>query len=93
MAMKSTYSPDEFGALIGKTTKLCSVGIEWAQSVSFFAQRRYYTHNQYLQITGQKAKKQRLVVYCSGIKASQKNDLSSQKNAMESFVSQIAYGD
>ena len=47
--------------------------------------RRYYTHDQYLQVTGQKAKKRLLVTYCRVSSAGQKKDLISQKNAVESF--------
>jgi putative resolvase len=47
--------------------------------------RRYYTYDQYLQMTGRKAKRQQLVVYCRVSSASQKKDLISQKKAVESF--------
>ena len=48
-------------------------------------ERRYYTHDQYLQIIGKKAKNRRLVTYCQSTIAGQKKDLISQKNAVESF--------
>ncbi len=85
--MKNTYSPREFGSLICKTTKTLQrwdrMGILKAHRS--ITQRRYYTHDQYLQITGQKAKKRQLAAYCRVSSASQKKDLISQKNAVESF--------
>ena len=85
--MKNTYSPGEFGLLIGKTTKTLQrwdrIGILKAHRS--ITQRRYYTHDQYLKITGQKAKKRQMVSYCRVSSASQKRDLISQKNAVESF--------
>ncbi len=63
--MKNIYSPREFGSLVGRTTQTLQrwdrIGILKAhRSVT---QRRYYTHDQYLQITGQKVKKRKLVTY------------------------------
>lgn len=87
MAMKNTYSPGEFGLLIGKTTKTLQrwdrIGILKAHRS--ITQRRYYTHDQYLQITGQKAKKRQVIAYCRVSSSNQKKDLISQKNAVESF--------
>ena len=85
--MKNTYSPANFGSLIGKTTKTLQ---RWDRQGILKAHRsitnrRYYTHDQYVQITGQKAKKRRLITYCRVSSASQKKDLISQKNAVESF--------
>ena len=85
--MKNTYSPREFGALVGKTTKTLQ---RWDRKGILKAHRsitarRYYTHDQYVQITGQKAKKRKLVIYCRVSSADQKKDLISQKNAVESF--------
>lgn len=85
--MKNTYSPGEFGALIGKTTKTLQ---RWDRKGILKAHRsithrRYYTHDQYALVTGQKAKKRRLITYCRVSSAGQKKDLISQKNAVESF--------
>src|ERR1700690_1711310 len=85
--MKNTYSPAKFGLLVGKTTKTLQ---RWDRKGILKAhrsitQRRYYTHDQYLQVTGQKTKKRQLITYCRVSSASQKKDLISQKNAVESF--------
>jgi putative resolvase len=85
--MKHTYSPGEFGALIGKTTKTLQ---RWDRRGILKAQRsithrRYYTHDQYVSVTGQKAKKRQLISYCRVSSVGQKKDLISQKNAVESF--------
>ena len=85
--MKKTYSPRQFGLLIGKTTKTLQ---RWDRKNILKAHRsitdrRYYTHDQYVQVTGQKAKKRKLVTYCRVSSAGQKKDLTSQKNAVESF--------
>ena len=87
MPMKNTYSPAKFGLLVGKTTKTLQ---RWDRKGILKAhrsitQRRYYTHDQYLQVTGQKTKKRQLITYCRVSSASQKKDLISQKNAVESF--------
>src|SRR3990167_10390980 len=87
MRMKSIYSPREFGLLVGRTTKTLQ---RWdregtLQSARSITERRYYTHDQYLQIIGKKAKNRRLVTYCQSTIAGQKKDLISQKNAVESF--------
>ncbi len=85
--MKNTYSPGEFGLLIGRTTKTLQ---RWDRKGILKAHRsitgrRYYTHDQYVETTGQKAKKRQLVTYCRVSSAGQKKDLISQKNAVESF--------
>jgi putative resolvase len=85
--MKNTYSPKEFGALIGRVTITLQ---RWDREGILKAHRtltgrRYYTHDQYLQVIGQKAKKRILVVYCRVSSAGQKQDLISQRKAVESF--------
>jgi predicted site-specific integrase-resolvase len=85
--MKHTYSPKEFGSLIGRTTKTLQrwdrVGILKAhRSVT---QRRYYTHDQYVEMIGQKAKKTKRIIYCRVSSNGQKKDLRSQKQAVEAF--------
>jgi predicted site-specific integrase-resolvase len=85
--MKNTYPPREFGLLIGRTTKTLQ---RWDRKGIFKAHRsitgrRYYTHDQYALMIGQKAKKRQLVTYCRVSSAGQKKDLISQRNAVESF--------
>lgn len=87
MPMKSTYSPKEFGLLVGKTTKTLQ---RWDREGILKAHRsithrRYYTHDQYLSVTGQKVKKRKLLTYCRVSSAGQKKDLILQKKAVESF--------
>jgi putative resolvase len=55
--MKSTYSPKQFGSLIGRTTKTLQ---KWDRDGILKAHRsitnrRYYTHDQYLEVIGRKA--------------------------------------
>lgn len=85
--MKSTYSPKEFGSLIGRTTHTLQ---RWDRAGILKAHRtltgrRYYTHDQYHEVVGQKAKARSLVTYCRVSSAGQKKDLISQRNAVESF--------
>ena len=85
--MKNTYSPREFGALIGRsviTLQRCDrQGIMKAGRTP--TDRRYYTHEQYLQYIGQKAVQKKIVVYCRVSSAGQKKDLAAQKEAVEQF--------
>jgi predicted site-specific integrase-resolvase len=85
--MKHTYSPKEFGALIGRTTKTLQ---RWDRTGILKAHRsithrRYYTHDQYVEIIGQKSKKQKRITYCRVSSIGQKKDLLSQKKAVEAF--------
>ena len=87
MLMKTTYSPAKFGSLIGRTTTTLQ---RWdregiLKSHRTITNRRYYTHEQYLQVMGQKTKHRKLVTYCRVSSASQKKDLFSQRKAVESF--------
>ena len=47
--------------------------------------RRYYNHEQYLQVIGQKAVEQIIIRYCRVSSSGQKGDLASQKRAVEQF--------
>ena len=47
--------------------------------------RRYYTHEDYLSIVGQKPASKIRITYCRVSSASQKKDLGSQKEALEKF--------
>jgi putative resolvase len=82
-----TYAPREFGKLIARTTQTLQrwdrLGILKAHRTP--TNRRYYTHDQYLQVIGQKAKEPKIVTYCRVSSAGQKTDLESQKKAVEQF--------
>ncbi len=85
--MNKTYKPREFGKLISRTTQTLQrwdrAGILTVLRTS--TNRRYSTHDQYLQIIGQKAKEQKTVAYSRVSGAGQKADLESQKKALEQF--------
>jgi putative resolvase len=85
--MKNTYSPKEFGQLIGKAVITLQ---RWDRDGTLPAfrslkDRRYYTHDQYLQYIGQKATEKRIVTYCRVSSSGQKKDLLSQREAVEQF--------
>lgn len=85
--MKSTYSPYEFGLLIGRTVKTLQ---RWDREGVLKAHRtvtnrRYYTHDQYLSLIGQKSKNPHIVLYCRVSSVAQKKDLISQIEAVEAF--------
>lgn len=87
MRVDKTYRPHEFAKLISRTTQTLQrwdrVGILKARRTP--TNRRYYTHDQYLQIIGQKATERQIVVYYRVSSATQKTDLASQKAAIEQF--------
>ncbi len=85
--MKPTYSPKEFGRLIGRTTNTLQ---RWDRQEILKAHRtptdrRYYTHDQYLKVMGKKAASRYIVTYCRVSSAGQKKDLISQRNAVDFF--------
>jgi putative resolvase len=85
--MKNTYSPKQFGSLIGRTTKTLQ---KWDRDDILKAHRsitnrRYYTHDQYLQVVGRKSVTKKLITYCRVSSSGQKNDLISQRKAIEAF--------
>lgn len=85
--MKNTYSPKEFGKLIGKAVITLQ---RWDRDGTLTAyrnpkDRRYYTHEQYLHYIGQKAVNKRIVTYCRVSSSGQKKDLQSQRDAVEQF--------
>ena len=87
MIMKNIYSPKSFGLLIGRTTNSLQ---RWDRAGILIAHRsvtgrRYYTHDQYLQVIGQKTKERKIVSYCRVSSSGQKKDLVSQRNALEAF--------
>ncbi len=89
--MKTTYSPKEFGALIGKAVLTLQ---KWDRKGILKAHRsptnrRYYTHDQYLQYRGLVAQEQGLtIVYARVSGVAQKPDLANQINALEAYCKQ-----
>jgi putative resolvase len=89
--MDKTYSPKEFGKLIGRTTNTLQ---KWDRKGILHAQRsptnrRYYTHDQYLQYRGVVAQEQGLtIVYSRVSSVAQKLDLINQVTALEVYCKQ-----
>ena len=89
--MKTTYSPKEFGALIGKSVLTLQ---KWDRKGILKAHRsptnrRYYTHDQYLQYRGLVAQEHGLtIVYARVSGGAQKPDLANQINALEAYCKQ-----
>jgi putative resolvase len=89
--MEHTYSPQEFGKLIGRTTNTLQ---KWDRKGILQAHRsptnrRYYTHDQYLQYRGLVAQEQGLtIVYTRVSGVAQKLDLANQIKALESYCKQ-----
>jgi putative resolvase len=87
--MSSTYTPKEFGALIGKATKTLQ---KWDRDGKLVAHRspvtnrRFYTHDQYLEYMGLKAQeKGQTIVYVRVSTAAQKPDLLNQLEALKTY--------
>jgi predicted site-specific integrase-resolvase len=85
--MKNTYFPKQFGSLIGRTTKTLQ---KWDRDGILKAHRsitnrRYYTHDQYLDVARKKPITKKLITYCRVSSAGQRNDLISQRKAIEAF--------
>ncbi|MDD4932061.1 MAG: IS607 family transposase [Methylacidiphilaceae bacterium] len=81
------YSPKQFGSLIGRSVNTLQ---RWDREGVLPAQRsptnrRYYTHEDYLRVIGQKAAVRRLVTYARVSSAGQKGDLKNQREALEAF--------
>jgi predicted site-specific integrase-resolvase len=92
--MDNTYSPKEFGKLIGRTTNTLQ---KWDREGKLNAHRspttnrRYYTHDQYLQYRGLVAEDQGLtIVYTRVLGVAQKPDLANQVRALEAYCKQHA---
>ncbi len=89
--MDNTYSPKEFGKLIGRTTNTLQ---KWDRQGILKAHRsptnrRYYTHDQYLQYRGLVAQEQGLTIVYSRVSGvAQKHDLVKQINALETYCKQ-----
>jgi putative resolvase len=86
--MENTYSPKEFGQLIGRATKTLQ---KWDRKGVLKAHRsptnrRYYTHDQYLAYRGLVAQEQDLtIVYTRVSGVAQKLDLANQVKALETY--------
>jgi len=85
--MTTIYSPREFAKLVGRTPPTLR---RWEKQGIITAHRtptnrRYYTYEQYLALTGKKAQECLVVVYSRVSSAGQRNDLQSQKLAIEQF--------
>ncbi|UKA04907.1 IS607 family transposase [Photobacterium damselae] len=83
------YSPAQFGKMIGKSVKTLQ---RWDSEGILVAHRnpknrRYYTHDQYLEYIGVKANetKSKIVVYGRVSSPAQKTDLKNQVSALEVF--------
>src|SRR5713101_8706848 len=90
--MDNTYSPKEFGKLIGRTTNTLQ---KWDREGKLKAHRspttnrRYYTHDQYLAYRGLVAQEQGLtIVYARVSGVAQKPDLAHQMSALEAYCKQ-----
>lgn len=85
--MDKIYRPHEFGKMIGRSTQTLQrwdrLGILKAHRTP--TNRRYYTHDQYLQVIGHSSKEQMIIAYCRVSSSGQKNDLVTQKAALEQF--------
>ncbi len=87
--MDNTYSPKAFGKLIGRTTNTLQ---KWDREGKLKAHRspitnrRYYTHDQYLQYRGLVAQEQGFtLVYARVSGVAQKPDLANQVKALETY--------
>jgi putative resolvase len=90
--MDNTYSPKEFGKLIGRTTNTLQ---KWDREGKLKAHRspttnrRYYTHDQYLQYRGLVAPEQGFTIVYSRVSGiAQKPDLAHQVSALEAYCQQ-----
>ncbi len=89
--MEHTYSPQEFGKLIGRTTNTLQ---KWDRRGILKANRsptnrRYYTHDQYLVYRGLVAQEQGLTIVYTRVSAvAQKPDLANQMKALEAYCQQ-----
>ncbi len=87
--MKTTYSPKDFGALIGRSTNTLQ---RWDREGRLRAHRspvsnrRFYTHDQYLEYMGLKTEDERLTIAYTRVSGvAQKPDLVNQVKALEQF--------
>jgi putative resolvase len=89
--MKTIYSPKEFGEMIGKSVITLQ---KWDRKGILRAgrsptNRRYYTHEQYLQYRGLVAQEQGLTIVYSRVSGvAQKPDLANQMHALAVYCKQ-----
>jgi putative resolvase len=89
--MEHTYTPQEFGRLIGRTTNTLQ---KWDRKGILKAHRsptnrRYYTHDQYLEYRGLKAADEgQTIVYARVSGVAQKSDLANQIKALQLYCEQ-----
>src|SRR5438876_6217887 len=90
--MNNVYSPKEFGKLIGRTTNTLQ---KWDREGKLKAHRspttnrRYYTHDQYLQYRGLVAQEQGLTIAYTRVSGvAQKPDLANQVHALRAYCNQ-----
>lgn len=90
--MKTTYSPKDFGALIGRSTNTLQ---RWDREGRLHAHRspvsnrRFYTHDQYLEYMGMNTQSERLnIAYTRVSGVAQKPDLVNQVNALECYCTE-----
>jgi putative resolvase len=88
------YTPKQFANMIGRSVRTLQ---KWDVDNTFKAHRnpknrRYYTHDQYLKYIGVKAdESKKIVVYCRVSSNAQKNDLLSQRSALEQYCISKGY--
>lgn len=87
--MLNTYNIQEFGRLIGKSTKTLQ---KWDREGKLVAHRspqsnrRYYTHDQYLEYRGLKAAEKGQTIVCARVSGvAQKPDLLNQVEALKAY--------
>jgi len=92
---KVIYSPKEFGMLIGRSTNTLQ---RWDREGRLHANRspvsnrRFYTHDQFLEYMGIKPESQKLkIAYSRVSRASQKPDLANQVKALEQFCTEQTF--
>jgi predicted site-specific integrase-resolvase len=91
MVMKNTYSPKEFGEMIGKAVITLQ---KWDRAGTLKAHRsptnrRYYTHDQYLEYMGLVANREaQTIAYARVSTSAQKPDLANQVAALETYCNE-----
>lgn len=89
-----TYKINEFSSLINRSVKTLQ---RWDRERILVAHRnpknrRFYTHNQYLEHIGVKADdSKKIIVYSRVSSSNQKSDLTSQRNALEQYCQARGY--
>src|SRR5215470_5438866 len=89
--MEHTYSPKHFGKLVGKSVNTLQKWDRQGILPAFRSptNRRYYTHEQYLQYRGLISSEQgRVIAYARVSSLSQKKDLAIQKEALRAYASE-----